>query len=54
MKTDYQLALEDDWKEFVSEVKGLMDLNPEITVEEVIHITGGDYEDVLWAMQTNR
>lgn len=54
MKNDYQLALEDDWKEFVSEVKGLMDQNPNITVEQVMYETGGDFEDVLWAMKTDR
>ena len=54
MRNDFQQALDQDWNDFVAEVRELMAKNPKITVEEVIKETGGDYEDVLWAMQTKR
>lgn len=54
MRNDFQQALDQDWKDFAAEVRELVAKNPKITVEEIIEKTGGDYEDVLWAMQTNR
>lgn len=54
MLNDYQLKVQEDWEEFKSEVKGLMKDNPKVTVEQVMHETGGDYEDVLWVMKADR
>ena len=47
--TDYQVNLNQDWEDFCEEVKALLDENPELSVIELEDITGGDYEDVLWA-----
>lgn len=54
MRNDFQQALDQDWEDFAAEVRQLLKDNPRITVEDIIEKTGGDYEDVLWAMQTSR
>lgn len=54
MRNDYQLYLEQDWADFRNEVENLLKENPGITIREIIDITGGDYEDVLWVINTDR
>jgi hypothetical protein len=52
--TDYDIVLKDDWSCLKEEVLDLLYSNPNLTVHQVADITGGDYEDILWIMKTNR
>lgn len=52
--TDLQDNLLQDWIEFKNEVRELIRENPDITIQELMEKTGGEYEDVLWAARTNR
>lgn len=54
MRNDYQQWLDLDWADFRREVQTLLKEKPGITIEEIIDITGGDYEDILWIINTNR
>lgn len=48
---DYQQNLKSDWEDFKAEVAQLLMKNPKLTPVEICESTGGDYEDVLWAMK---
>lgn len=49
--SDYAVNLREDWKKFVQEVKTLRSINPDISISEIERRTGGDYEDILWALE---
>lgn len=52
--SDYEIALQDDWMEFKKEVYELLKEKPNLTVHQIADITGGDFEDILWILKTNR
>lgn len=50
--SDYKVNLQSDWEEFSKEVRHLSRTRvPSPTVQELMDLTGGDYEDVLWALK---
>lgn len=38
------------WKKFAEQVRKLRLKDPDISISEIERITGGDFEDILWAL----
>lgn len=46
---DATLNAQEDWEEFVIEVKNFIALNPDCTIKEIMDDVGGDFNDVMAA-----
>lgn len=54
MRNDFQQNLDQDWTDFRKEVENLLKENPNLSIQEIMDITGGEYEDILWIINTKR